>query len=420
MIKKIFTYGFGEIVVKAISFLALPLYSHLILPQEYGVLGYLNSLIAFLPFVFTFYYLYAYVRFSTEVNEKILISTYFFLGLFLNIFYIIVALILYFLVIQRYDINITYFSIAVVTSSTIFIFQIMQMYHRSKGLASLYIKSSLYYSVLVLILNFIFLLLLEDNVLAMLISATIVSFTASVVSFRILKVYISWRRFDLALVKKILRYTIPLIPGAIALLIYSQADKIILINYITKEELGVYMIAFTLALSMGYIGNAFFMGFQPLFYEKISSGMTEDIKVQYWKNILIIIAALCVSFVIIFIAYELVDIDYISGKKSALIIAIAYSFMTFSQIMELHLTYLNKTYLVSLVYGVGVLVSIVCLLLLIPLYGFVGASYSLFISSFFISMGMYVVAQKNLYINYNKYVLISFYFFNLSVGMLLI
>ncbi|PTB85843.1 hypothetical protein C9925_02480, partial [cyanobacterium G8-9] len=92
MIKKLLTYSFGEMVVKGISFLALPLYSYLISPEEYGILGILSSLTSFLPFIFTLYYLYAYVRFSVDVEDEELLSTYFYMGLFLNIFYFISAI----------------------------------------------------------------------------------------------------------------------------------------------------------------------------------------------------------------------------------------------------------------------------------------------------------------------------------------
>ncbi len=90
MIKRILTYTFGEVIVKGLSFLALPLYSYMIMPEEYGILGFLNAMLVFLPLIFTMSYIYSFVRFSTDVEDERLISTYFFLGLFLNIFYFFV------------------------------------------------------------------------------------------------------------------------------------------------------------------------------------------------------------------------------------------------------------------------------------------------------------------------------------------
>jgi O-antigen/teichoic acid export membrane protein len=420
MIKKILTYSFGEFLVKGISFLSIVFYSKLILPHEYGTLGFLSSLVSFLPFILTFYYLYAYVRFSVEVKEKRLISTYFFMGLVLNIFYFASAVLLYFLFIQRYNIEFKYFILSISSSSMIFLFQILQMYYRSRGLANTYIKFSILYSVIGLTLNFSFLLYFKDNVFAMLLSSSVTSLAVSIVAYQILKKYIHWKLFDISLVKKILQYTIPLVPGAIALLVFSQSDKIILINYITKDELGVYTLAFTLGLSMAYIGSAFFMGYQPLFYEKMSQHLTDEIEHQFWKNIVFILLALLLSFLVIYIAYYFVDSKYSSGFKYALTIALAYSFITFSQMMELHLTYIKKTLLVSLVYGIGGVLTIGLLFTLIPLYGAKGASMSLLISAFIISVLMYLLAQRKMYLNYNKSVLLGYYVVTLSIGGILL
>jgi len=416
MIKKILTYSFGEVLVKGVSFLAIPLYSHLIMPSEYGTLGFLNSLVSFLPFIFTFYYLYAYVRFSVDEEDEKIISTYFYMGLFLNIFYFFSALIIYFLFIQHYQIALKYFILSILGSSLIYIFQVLQMYYRSKGFASAYIKLSIAYSIVGLILNFIFLVLLKDNVLAMLLSAVITALSLSILAYIILKKFITWEQFDKELVKKIFVYSLPLVPGAIALLLFSQSDKIILINYISKEDLGVYTLAFTLGLSMSYIGSAFFMGYQPLFYEKLFKGHKAEVENQFWKNIIFIILALCLALVIIIVSYQFIDAKYSRGLSLSLLIATAYSFLTFSQMMELHLTYLKKTGLVSLVYGVGGILTVGLLLYLIPIYGAKGASVSLFLGAFVISLFMYLMAQYHLYLEYNKIAVILFYSFVLILG----
>lgn len=417
MIKKILTYASGEVIVKGMAFLALPLYSHLILPKEYGVLGFLNSLISFLPFILTFYYLYAYVRFSVEVEEKKLISTYFYLGLFLNLFYFMMAIILYFLFINDYDIELKYFILSIVSSSTAFIFQILQMYHRSQGLAKKYIRFAVIYSITGLSLNFILLILLEDNILAMLLSSSITAILVSSIAYIFLKEYICWGWYDNELVKKILRYTIPLVPGAISLLMFSQSDKIVLINYISKEELGIYNFAFILGTSMAYIGSAFFMGYQPIFYEKISKGLDSEIVVQFKKNIMLLLIALSLALFAIYLAYFFVNIKYIDGLSIAFLVAISYCFISFSQLMELHLTHIKKTFLVSITYGIGAVLVLINLYIFIPIYGAKGAVISIFISGFIISVLMYILAQKELYLPYDKVYLVGFYIFTLSLGV---
>jgi len=421
MIKKILTYSFGEILVKGISFLAIPLYSRLILPEEYGVLGFLNSLIVFLPFIFTMYYLYAYVRFSVDVDSKKLISTYFYLGLFLNIFYFFGAMILYFLVIHNYNIEFKYFLLAIIASSSVYIFQIIQMYYRSKGLASQYLKFSIIYALGGLILNFLFLFLFQDNVLAMLSANAILSILASLLAFAFLKIDISWNNVDTALIVSIFKYSIPLVPGAIAQVLFSSSDKIILIQHISKEELGIYTMGVTVGLAMGYLGRAFFMGYQPIFYEKIANGEHNEIKEQFWKSILILLSALVATLMVIFVSYYgVIDSKYSPGLPIAMSIAITYTFVTFSQMMELHLTYMKKTLYVSYIYGLGGIIVVIGLLIFVPIFGTYGAIGALLLSALLTSLTMYYVAQRVLPISYNKIFVLLLYIVALSLWYILL
>jgi O-antigen/teichoic acid export membrane protein len=294
-------------------------------------------------------------------------------------------------------------------SSSIYMFQVLQMYYRSRGLAGSYMKLSITYSILGLSMNFLALIYFKDNVFAMLFSSFLVSFSLSVIAYQILIKQVYWELFDFELVKRILAYSTPLVPGAIALLLFSQSDKIILLHYVSTADLGIYTLAFTVGLSMSYIGSSFFMSYQPMFYEKLSAGLQEEIEEQFWKNLMFLISALILDFFIVYIVYQFVDFKYTSGLKLAFIIAISYTFISFSQMMELHLTYIKKTFLVSVVYGIGGILTLICLGLLIPIYGQMGAAVSLLLSSFSISLLMYYVAQKNLYLSYNKILVASFY-----------
>jgi O-antigen/teichoic acid export membrane protein len=420
MIKKLLTYSFGEVIVKGISFLALPFYSYLILPEEYGVLGFLSSLTSFLPFVFTLYYLYAYVRFSVDVEEEELLSTYFYMGLFLNVFYFFCALVLYYLLIKSYDVQLKYYILSIGSSTSVYLFQILQMHHRSKGKSKQYFKFSVLYALGILALNFLFLFYFKDNVLAMLFSSLSISIIASLVAYRILKEYVKWEFYNSKLVVDVLRYSIPLVPGAIGLLLFSQSDKLILVNYVNKGELGIYVMATTIGLAMGYLGRAFHMAYQPIFYIKISEKKYDEIQEQFWKNIILIMLASLGSLFVVYVAYQFIDSKYVEGMHLSFIIVLAYTFVTFSQMMELHLTYVKRNALVSYIYIFGGVLTLVLLWLFVPIYRTEGAVIILFFTAMLTSILMYIASQKILYIPYNKLVLLMFYFFLFSLMYLFI
>jgi len=408
MMKNLLTYITGDVLVKGTAFLTLPLYSYLIMPSEYGVLGLLNALVALLPVVLTFGYINAFVRFFFESQERTIISTFVYLGLLLNIFYLLVSMIIYQLIVYKFDINLLHFMLKVLASSVVFIFHILLLYYRSKSLASAFMKMTILYSVMGIVFSIVLLLQMKDNVLAIIIANLISGFIVSLVSYHKLREQIYWRYVDWYLVKKILIYTTPLAIGAIGLLIFSQFDKIILGLYVSKKELGIYTMAFSVAIAVSYLGNAYLMAYQPVFFVNAKNNHGEIIK-DYWRVIAFILISLFVTFITIIIIYQLLDVGYLIGKKVSFMIAMAYTFLIFAQIMELHLSYAKKTVFTSIVFSFGGLMSYVGFIVLVPTYGIFGAAYSMLGSGFLMSVLMYIMAQKYLYLPYNKNLLVLFY-----------
>jgi len=409
MIKKILIYGSGEVIVKGLAFFALPLYSYMILPEEYGILGYLGSLISFLPIIFTMLYLQAFIRFFVDIDTKELISTYFYLGIVLNLFYLICGVVIYYFFIEDYGIEFKHYIFSIGTSIVIYLFQILQMYYRAKGLSKDYIKFSVGYGIAGLILNFILLTYLEDNTLAMLLSGFIISIIASIIAYQILKEFISFEYANYHLSKSILKYSTPLIPGSIGAILFSQSDKLILVNYMDKVQLGIYTLATTIGLTMGYLGRAFFMAYQPIFYEKLSQGKKNEIEDGFWKNILLLLSALFTSLIIIVVIYQLINNKYSNGIYISLIFSLTYSFVAFSQMMELHLTYIKKTLYVSYIYGFTGFLTVTGLFFIIDILGANWVVLWLFLSSLSTSILMYFVGQRVLYLKYNKKYILLFY-----------
>lgn len=413
MLKKLFIYISGDIIVKGLAFLTLPFYSHLITPQEYGTIGLLSAIVAFLPVTLTLSYINGFVRFFFETNIKTILSTFMYLGLFLNILYIILSIILYQFFIYTFEIDFFYFILAISASALVFIFHILLVYYRSITAATSYRNVTIFYGLSSLSLNISLLLILDDNILAMLLASLINAIIVSSLALYLLKTEIAWKDVSWSLSKNVLRFTAPLTLAALGLLIFSQMDKLVLSKYITKAEMGVYVMAFSIALAVSYLGNAFFMSYQPFFFKQAEK-QSDDIVKNYGKVIVFIVSAMLITFFAIGVIYQLINIKYMHGIKVALIITMAYSFLIFAQIMELHLSYVKKTSIVSIVYGLGGIISFISLLWFVPEYGMIGAAYALFIGGAIMSILMYNLAQKYFFLPYNKVTLFSFYIIMIS------
>ncbi len=408
MIRKLLTYITGDILVKGLGFVTLPLYSYLITPAEYGTLGLLNAIVAFLPVVLTLSYINGFVRFFFEYEEGTIVSTFVYLGLILNIIYFFIAMSLYYFYIFSFQVEWFYFLIAVFTSNIIFIFHILLVYYRSQSMADKYMKVTVVYGIFAVLLNLVYLLTLEDNVLAMLLASLTNSLAVSIYALNVLRKHIRFRSVNWSLARDILKFTAPLTLGSIGLLMFSQLDKLVLAEYISKESLGIYTLAFSVALAVSYLGKALFMSYQPVFFQEAEK-QTENIVKNHCKIILFILGAMLLTFITIGIVYQFINIKYIEGMKVALIVAMAYTFLIHAQMMELHLSYIKKTGVIAIVYSIGGVSSLISLFALVPVYGMIGASYALLISGFIISVTMYIQAQRYYYLAYEKKDMIMFY-----------
>ena len=408
MRKKLLTYITGDILVKGLSFLTLPLYSHLIMPNEYGILGLLSAIVALMPAVLTLSYINGFVRFSIDTDEKTIISTFVFLGTILNFIYFFLALLVYEIIVYRYEIPFEYYLLAIVTSVTVFLFHILLVHFQSTSNAKWYMKITVFYGLCGIILNFIFVISMENNILAMLIANFINTLIVTLFAFNTLKKNIFWHSIDFSLAKEVLLYTSPLTLGAIGLLTFSQMDKLILTEYIDKSQLGIYTMALSISLAISYLGRALFISYQPTFLELANKNNNLIIK-RYKMIILFILGSMVLTFFAIAVIYQVIDSRYYSGIKIAFINTMAYTFLVFARIMELHLSYKKKSSIIALVYGVGGLSTIFLLYVFIPKYGMIGASYALYISGFIISIFMYMSAQKYFFLGYPRKITVSFY-----------
>ena len=77
---------------------------------------------------------------------------------------------------------------------------------------------------------------------------------------------------DLRQIKQGLKFSLPLLPGAVSYLVISMFDRIILERYVSLSQLGIYAIASTMALTLNVVIQGLYRSFeQKIFREHNSS-----------------------------------------------------------------------------------------------------------------------------------------------------
>ncbi|MBY8164127.1 oligosaccharide flippase family protein [Vibrio fluvialis] len=190
--------------------------------------------------------------------------------------------------------------------------------------------------------------------------------------------------FDFKIIKRSLRYSIPLIPNVLAGWISMFSDRIILSHYGHLGDVGIYSIAAQLSLVLYIVNDAITKIQGPL----AMSGMTDNISqaknkmvdfVYAYLSILILIYTLSASIIPVVVDMffgeqykEVVNIFLILGW----IYIISGIYRVFTNIVSFH----NATWIISSGAIVQVMINVISNVIFIPYYGMYAAAVSSLLS----------------------------------------
>ena len=90
--------------------------------------------------------------------------------------------------------------------------------------------------------------------------------------------------FNFQQTKSALKFSLPLIPGAISFIILDISDRIILEKYVSLKELGLYSIAYTLGFGLNVVINGSYRAFEPILFKSFSTEDFSEIFIRIKNN----------------------------------------------------------------------------------------------------------------------------------------
>jgi len=184
--------------------------------------------------------------------------------------------------------------------------------------------------------------------------------------------------FDFSLLKKMLRYSLPIMIGGLAFVTNENLDKLLLGELLGKEQMGVYAACYKLGVFMTLYIMAFRLGAEPFFFNQAGK---ENAKETYatiltWFTIL---GAFFMVFIVVFIDFFagvlLGNSIYFKALQIVPIILLANLFLGIYNNLSIWYKLTDKT-----VYGMyfsvfGAVITVVLNLLLIPKIGFIASAW---------------------------------------------
>ena len=270
-------YAVGEILPKIVSFLLLPVFTRYLTTSEYGILSYTSSFMLLLTVIsilsLNSYALRYYFERKDEGERRLLLGTvYMVIGL-MNLILIALGWLFLPLIIDNYHIQVPwdpYFKLALINNFLASFSTIPLVIYRVRQDSAKYVMLSFSFSMLTFFFNVIFVVFLKQGIIGYYHSTLLVSIPYFFIYAYIIRKY-SCFKISRDYVKEGLRFSLPLLPGAIAYFFLNMVDRIILERNVPLSDLGIYNIAVTLTSTLGIVIHSGYHAVEPEIFSHYGS-----------------------------------------------------------------------------------------------------------------------------------------------------
>ncbi|MBO5100708.1 MAG: oligosaccharide flippase family protein [Spirochaetaceae bacterium] len=417
-------YTVGEVVPRIISFLMMPIFTRFLSPADYGILSYTNSVISFI-YVFCTLSLNSYVlRFYFECKDeneqqKMIGNIFCFIAL-VNIFVLVLLNLFGPKIIDITNISVPwkpYFRLAVFNNFLESFSIIPMVYYRVKQNAKTFVCISLTRCVLQYVITFVMLAVCGFGLMSQYYGRIVVLLPFAIIYFSIILKH-GKINLDLKQIKSALKFSLPLLPGAISYLALTSIDRIILERYVSLEIIGIYNIAYTIAMAMNMIIQSFYKAIEPNVFQKYSDDSNQTSFLFYMTkmnniyNFALYVGALALA---VFSEEALMIVASEKFYKAASYVPFVLVGVIFSGrnlLMGCVLTAEKRSVISGISTMLGAMISLVLNLLLIPKVGVIAAPIALSISYLFMNIFLKIVTRIKFFNNWQDLVAMLLFCFS--------
>lgn len=402
LIYNILIFAFGNLIVKVISFVLMPIYTAMLTTEEYGISELLNSMVEIVLPIVTLCIIEALYRFSIddEENHK---------SLFTNSLFVVAIgslLVGIFCSALKILIHVNYSLLFWMLYTTCVFYKMTIQFARGLGHAKRYSFYGIFNSIILVSGNIIFLCYLHMGITGYILSFIIGYGLTSILAFICSKEfkYLSIKSFNYRTLKEMIKYSFPNIPNMLSWWFNSVSDRYIIILFCGINIAGIYTAASKLPALVNIVASIFQLAWQ---YSTVKEIKKDDSK-TFFNTVFKWYSYICINSCIFLILTNnifcsiLLKEKFYGARNFVPLLLIAALFGCFS-------TYLgtfynaqknNKMLMKSTV--LGAIINVVLNFILIPKYSAYGAAYATLISYLFIAVYRYVDIKKSLGINIEK------------------
>lgn len=410
ILKNTFIYSLGNIILALSSFILLPIYTKYLSVSEFGLV---NSMQIFSS-VFIIFLTLALERslfritydYKEQREKSIFFGTILIAILFVSIIVILLSFVLspwlqnLFKSVPFYP----FFFYTILYSFILIFINYSQTISQVQQTAKSFLIVSLSVFFLTAIYNIVFIVYLKMGAKGYVLGMLFGALTVMPLVLYNLKnqIILKWRK---DMFRNALLFCIPMLPNLLFSWILNLSDRVIIDKYFSQADVGIYSLGYKIASLVVFGGSAFFLAYNPLFYEVVNTNDESTAKKVIYAYNKLFISAVCAMGISILIFSDVLlkffKPEYLNAFPFLFGFTISFIIVQLCGLFNLMIYQNKKSSSVAITIVICAIINITLNFILIPKYGVVfGVITSILVN--IINFGiMFFLAKRNFYVRFN-------------------
>lgn len=409
VLKNSLLYTFSALLVNAISFLLLPVYTMFLTPKDYGITNLISSFTGVTTFIVAFSLYSAIIRFYVDYKHereklKRFYGTVIVFVIISGAMFVSLGLIFNKVVISWFFKGISFYPFVLIALLTL-TFVCLRMIHQSilQGMQQAKKLTIINLSVFSfqVCFNLLFICVFKLGATGALLATLLINMGYSIyMIFDLKKNNVVTFCLDIKILKEALKYSVPLMPHNLSTSIASFASRIFINKSGSLASVGLYGVAFQLGTIIDVVQSSVNSAFTPWFYDMMNNSCEESRKnVVSLSRFLLIIYSLIYMGIGLFsqeVIILMTNEKYIMAWTTIPILVMAFSvksvYYFYINILFYYKDAARKIFIATIT---GSVADIMISFVLVPRYGMYGASVSFLIAKIIVVSIVVVMSKKH-------------------------
>ena len=406
--KETAVYGVSTILGRFLTFVLTPIYTHVLLPDELGVVATVYSYIAFLNVIYGYGMESAYMKYQStrELGDEKQTFTVPFVSVSLTSLVLSALIVLFAGPLGRLILLPEKFSSVMLYASGILFFDAVTLVPfasiRMEGKAFLFATFRLLNIVINVVCNLVFLFIYHMGVEGIFLSGIISSAATLLMLLPIVVSHFS-ATWSTSLLRALLAFGLPYVPAGLATMMIQVIDRPILEALSGKAAVGIYQANYRLGIFMMLIVSMYDFAWRPFFLSHASDPDAKPLfaRIMTYFVLFMTLVFLVLSFFLadivrlpLFWGHPLIAEPYWSGLPIVPVVLLAYLFLGVYNNLVAGIYIEKKTGHLPAITFAGAAVNIVGNYLMIPLWGIMGAAIATLLAYAVMAFVLYFVVRQ--------------------------